>query len=100
MSLLTNQCYLTYHLFVRGWKYKLLHSSMRAVAMMIVNQCSSYSLTNSNTVLGYKLPYYGKKNYHYYKNMTKMLFRTGEKLTLCIARQSLVQCSHLFNVIN
>ena len=50
---LTNQRHIKYQLFARD--FKLLHSIKCQISNSIVRECLSYALSNSNTVIGYKL---------------------------------------------
>ena len=55
---LTNQRHIKYQLFARD--IKLLHSIKCQISNSIVRECLSCALSNSNTVIGYKLAFYGE----------------------------------------
>ena len=58
---LTNQRHIKYKLFARD--IKLLHSIKCEVSNSIVRECLSCALSNSNTVIGYKLAFHRE---HFY----------------------------------
>ena len=53
---LTNQRHIKYQLFARD--IKLLHSIKCQISNSIVRECVSCALSNSNTVISYKLAFY------------------------------------------
>ena len=56
LGLLTNQRNIRYQLFARD--IKLLHSTKYEINNSIVSECLSCALSDSNTVIGYKLAFY------------------------------------------
>ena len=81
---LTNQRHIKYQLFTRD--IKLLHSIKCEISNSIVRECLSCALSNSNTVVGYKLAFY-----HHTAHCTDMLEKdTHGLISLGLSRIILV----------
>ena len=90
---LTNQRRLKYHLFAKD--IKLLHSIKCEISNSIVRDCLSCALSNSNTVIGYKLAFYREHfNISILEHDLKYYLVHVKPEPLSIKRQSLVQCLH------
>ena len=90
---LTNQRHIKYQLFARD--IKLLHSIKCEVSNSIVSECLSCALSDSNTVIGYKLAFYRKNfNISILEHDSKYCLEHVKSEPLSIKRQSLVQCLH------
>ena len=74
---------------------KLLHSIKCQISNSIVRECLSCALSNSNTVIGYKLAFYRKNfNISILEHDSKYCLEHVKSEPLSIKRQSLVQCLH------
>ena len=90
---LTNQRHIKYQLFARD--IKLLHSIKCQISNSIVRECLSCALSNSNTVIGYKLAFYRENfNISILEHDLKYSLEHVKPEPLSIKRQSLVQCLH------
>ena len=90
---LTNQRHIKYQLFARD--IKLLHSIKCQISNSIVRECLSCALSNSNTVIGYKLAFYRENfNISILEHDLKYSLERVKPEPLSIKRQSLVQCLH------
>ena len=90
---LTNQRHIKYQLYARD--IKLLHSIKCQISNSIVRECLSCALSNSNTVIGYKLAFYRENfNISILEHDLKYSLEHVKPEPLSIKRQSLVQCLH------
>ena len=90
---MTNQRHIKYQLFARD--IKLLHSIKCKISNIIVKKCLSCALSNSNTVIGYKLAFYsGNFNICSLEHDMKYCLEHVKPEPLSIKRQSLVQYLH------
>ena len=88
---LTNQRNIRYQLFARD--IKLLHSIKYEISNCIVSECLSCALSDSNTVIGYKLAFYrGNFNISILEHDLKYCLEHVKPEALSIKRQSLITC--------
>ena len=74
---------------------KLLHSINCEISSSIVSECLSCALSNSNTVIDYKLAFYRENfNVSILEHDLKCCLEHVKPEPLSIKRQSLVQCLH------
>ena len=74
---------------------KLLHSIKCEISNSIVKECLFCALSNSNTVIGYKLAFYRENsNISILEHDLKYCSEHVKPEPLSIKRQSLVQCLH------
>ena len=89
---LVNQRHIRYQLFARD--IKPLHSIRYEISNSIVSESLSCVLSNSNTVIGYKLVFYrGNFNISILEHNLKYCLEHVKPEQLSIERQSLIKCS-------
>ena len=73
----------------------MLHSIKCEISNIIVRECLSCALSNSNTVIGYKLAFYRENfNISTLEHDLKYCLEHVKPEPLSIKRQSLLQCLH------
>ena len=88
---LTNQRHIRYQLFARD--IKLLHSIKYEISNSIVSECLSCALSDSNTVIGYKLVFYRENfNISILEHDLKYCLEHVKTEALSIEGQSLITC--------
>ena len=88
---LTNQRNIRYQLFARD--IKLLHSIKYKISNSIVSECLSCALSDSYTVIGYKLAFYRENfNMSILEHDLKYCLEHVKPESLSIERQSLITC--------
>ena len=91
LSPLTNQRNIRYQLFARD--IKLLHSIKYETNNSIVSECLSCTLSDSNTVIGYKLAFYRENfNISILEHDLKYCLELVKPEALSIERQSFITC--------
>ena len=79
---------------------KLLHSIKCQISNSIVSECLSCALSNSNTVIGYKLAFYRENfNICILEHDLKYCLEHVKPEPLSIKRPSLVQCFHELSLV-
>ena len=98
---LTYQRHIKYQMFARyTCCIQLLHSITCEISNSIVRECLSCALSNSNTVIGYKLTFYRENfNISILKHDLKYCLKHVKPEPLSIKGQSLVQCLHKLALI-
>ena len=90
---MTNQRHIKYQLFARD--IKLLHSIRCEINNSILRECLSCTLSNSNTVIGYKLAFYSENfNISILEHDLKYCLEHVKSEPLSSKGQSLVQWLH------
>ena len=88
---MTNQRNIRYQLFARD--IKLLHSIKYEISNSIVSECVCCALSDSNTVIGYKLAFYRENfNISILEHDLKYCLEHVKPEALSIERQSLIAC--------
>ena len=88
---LTNQHHIRYQLFARD--IKLLHSIKYEISNSIVSECLSCALSDSNTVIGYKLAFYRENlNISILEHDLQYCLEHVKPEPMSIERQSLIKC--------
>ena len=78
----------------------MLHSIKCQISNSIVRECLSCALSNSNTVIGYKLAFYRENfNISILEHDLKYCLEHVKPEPLSIKRQSLVQCLHELSLV-
>ena len=78
----------------------MLHAIKCQISNSIVRECLSCALSNSNTVIGYKLAFYRENfNISILEHDLKYCLEHVKPEPISIKRQSLVQCLHELSLV-
>ena len=81
-----------YYIIIIARDIKLLHSIKHEISNSIVSKCLSCALSDSSTVIGYKLAYRENFNIDILEHDLKYCLEHVKPEALSIERQSLIKC--------